>query len=71
MTQEKWIRFILHGDGTATFTDFSGDKDKKVFLDDLPTDIKGKMAVLKLIPINEQVENIGVRLQANVYYVLL
>lgn len=44
-------------------------EDRKVTLDDLPDTIKGKLALLKLMPEKDFVHNVGVRVLADTYLV--
>lgn len=48
------------------------DRDYKVYntFDALPTEVQGNFAVLKMVPRYEAVENIGMNLGDNIYYVI-
>ena len=65
---EKWARFAVTNDRVA-FTDFSGADEKEMFYADLPSDIKGKIAKLRLLVQGDGEYGIGVHVAKNVFFV--
>jgi len=70
MGAKEWVRVEVFADKVA-FTDFSEEGEKQCFFEDLPMDIKGKIAVLRLLEPGDALPNMGVRIANNVFFVII